>query len=102
MFLGVICRRGGIDIGGGIAQCLYVFVKLAIERVARHRVGIAKNDELHASTGDGDIHTAQVAQEADLAIIVGAHKGNQDNVAFLSLETVDGVDGDKAAVRFEE
>ena len=66
-----------------------------------HRRGIAQDDELHARTSNGDVHTAQVAQETDLSLVVGAHQRDDDNVALLPLETVYGVHGYQVAEGLE-
>ena len=70
--------------------------------MARHGLLIAEDDEFHAGAGDGYVHAPQVAQESYLSFVVGAHERDDDDVAFLSLETVDGVHGDEATVGFEE
>ena len=62
--------------------------------MASHGLHIAENDELHSGTSDGHVHAAQVAEEAYLTVVVGADEGNEDDVALLALEAVDGVDGD--------
>lgn len=59
-------------------------------------------DELHAGTRHGHIHAAEVAQKADVAFVVASHKGDDDDVAFLALKAVDGVDGDEMTERLEE
>ena len=64
--------------------------------------GVAEDDELHASAGDGDVHAAEVAEEADLSAGVGADEADEDDVAFLSLEAVHGVHGDEVAEGAEE
>ena len=84
-----------------ILQRLNVFIELAVERMAGHGLGIAKDDEFHAGTGNGHVHAAQVAQEANLSFVVGTYQRDDDDVALLSLETVDGVDGDETAERLE-
>ena len=63
---------------------------------------VAKDDELHASAGDGHVHATEIAEEANLALVVAAHKGDKDDVALLTLKAVDGVDGDEAAEGLEE
>ena len=78
------------------------FVQFLIERMCGHRGSRSKYDELHAGTGDGYIHATQVAQETDLLAVVVAYERYDDYVALLSLETVDGVHADGAAVRAEE
>ncbi len=70
--------------------------------MARHGRGIAEDDEFHAGACDGHVHASEVAQETDLSFVVGTDEGDEDDVAFLALETIDGVDADEVAVRFEE
>ena len=67
-----------------------------------HRRGIAQDDEFHAGTGDGDIHSAEVAEESDLSFIVGTHEGDEDDIALLSLEAIDGIHADETAIGLEE
>ena len=71
-----------------------------VELMLGECLDVADDDEFHACAGDGDVHAAQVAKESYLSLLVGAHEGDDDDVAFLSLEAVNGVDGDKAAVWF--
>jgi len=87
---------------GCYLQVLYVFPQLAVEGMAAEGGAVAEDDDLHAGTGDGHVHAAEIAQEADLALIVAAHKGDDDDVALLSLEAIDGVHGDEAAEWLEE
>ena len=70
--------------------------------MARHGRGIAEDDEFHTGACDGHVHAAEVTQETNLSFVVGADEGDEDDVAFLALEAVDGVDADEVAVRFEE
>ena len=70
--------------------------------MACHGRGIAEDDEFHAGACDGHVHASEVAQETDLSFVVGTDEGDEDDVAFLALETIDGVDADEVAVRFEE
>ena len=63
---------------------------------------IAEDDELHACSGDGYIHTAQVAQKAYLSLVVGTHHRDKDDVAFLPLEPVDGIHRNEMTVGLEE
>ena len=70
--------------------------------MACHGGGIAEDDEFHAGAGDGHVHASEVAQETDLSFVVGTDEGDEDDVAFLALEAVDGVDADEVAVRLEE
>lgn len=69
--------------------------------MAREGGGVAQDDELHAGAGDGHVHAAQVAQEAYLALVVGAHEAYEYHVALLALEAVDGVDRNQVAVGLE-
>ena len=62
----------------------------------------ADDDELHAGAGHGYVHAAQVAEKADVAFVVASYEGYDDDVAFLALETVDGVDGYEVAEGSEE
>ena len=83
-------------------QRLHVLVELAIEGVVGHGERVAEDDEFHASAGDGDVHAAQVAQEANLPFVVGAHERDEDDVAFLTLESIDSVHGEQVPEGFEE
>ena len=66
------------------------------------RQSIAEDDKLHPGTRYRHIHSAQIIQETDLSILVGTHETDQDDIAFLPLETVHRVDGDERAEGFEE
>ena len=59
------------------------------------RVGVAQDAELHPCAGGGNVHAAQIVQEAYLAFLVGAHQADDNHVALLSLEAVDGVHRDE-------
>ena len=84
------------------SECVDVFVEFFVEGMAGHGRGIAEDDQLHAGAGDSHIHPSQVAQETDLSFVVGADEGDEDDVAFLTLETIDGVHADQVAVGLEE
>ena len=84
------------------ADGLDVVVEALVEGVACHGGGVAQDEEFHAGAGNGDIHAAQVAQKADLALVVGAYQRDEDDVAFLPLETIDGVDRNQVTERFEK
>ena len=78
--------------------CLLRFVQAAdvgqqvgVEGMAGQRGRFAQDDKLHAGTGDGYVHAAQVAEESYLPLVVGADEGDEDDVALLPLEAVDGV-----------
>ena len=49
--------------------------------MAGHRRSITQDDEFHAGTGDGNIHTAEVAEEPNLSFIVGSHQRDEDNTS---------------------
>ena len=70
--------------------------------MARHGGGVAQNKEFHAGARDGDVHAPQVAQEADLACVVGPYQRNEYHIAFLALETVHGIDRYQVAEGLEE
>ena len=74
-------------------------LQLLIEWMLAQCVGIAEDDELHAGTGDGYVHAAQVAQKTDLALVVGTHQADENHVALLTLEAIYGVDGDEDVQR---
>ena len=63
------------------------------------RGGIAEDDQFHPGSGDGHIHTAQIAQETYLTIVIGTHQRYQYNVALLSLKAVNGIHTDQLAER---
>ena len=63
---------------------------------------IAQDDEFHAGTGHGYIHSAQVGQEANLSFVVASDKTYHDDVTLLSLKAIDGVDRDEMVERLEE
>ena len=62
---------------------------------------VAKDDEFHAGTSHGDIHATEVGEETNLPVVVAAHKADEDDVAFLSLKAIDGVDADDLTERTE-
>ena len=70
--------------------------------MAGHRRGITQDDEFHAGTGDGNIHTAEVAEEPNLSFIVGSHQRDEDDITLLPLETINGIHANQVAIRLEE
>ena len=68
--------------------------QLAVEAVAAQRRGVADDNEFHAGACHGDIHAAQVVQEAYLSLGIASHQTDDYHVAFLPLEAVYGADGD--------
>ena len=81
---------------------LEVLYELGVETVSGERFGIADNDEFHSGACNGDIHASYVAEETDGALVVVAYHAEDDDIAFLSLETVDAVDSDLLAKGAEE
>ena len=65
-------------------------------------VGGTYDDKFHAGAGHGYVHAAQVAEKAYVAVVVAADKGDDDDVALLTLETIDGVDGNQVAEGFKK
>ena len=68
----------------------------------RKCVGVTDNYEFHSRTSDSHIHTAQVAQESDVVVLVVSHHADNYNVAFLALKSVNGVSTDVATQWVEE
>ena len=81
---------------------MYVLPQLTVERMAGHGFLVTENDDFHAGSGDGDVHASQVAEETYLSVVVGAHERDDDDVALLSLEAVDGIDADKSSEGLEK
>ena len=92
----------GVGEGDEVAVGFEVVDELGVEGVAGEGVGVAEDDELHAGAGDGDVHAAEVAEEADGALVVVAHHTDDNDVAFLPLEAVDAAYGDLSAEGAEE
>ena len=79
-----------------------IVVKAAVEAVTAQSIGIADNQQFHASPCDCHIHAAQVAQKSDVAGIIASHKRNDDYITFLPLEPIDSIDLNQMAERLEE
>ena len=77
---------------------MYKLLQPSIEGMSSQRDGIAQDDELHAGTGHGYVHAAQVAEEAYLAFVVGADEADEDDIALLTLEAINGIDCHQVAV----
>ena len=75
-----------------ISDFLDVGVEASVEGVAGEGGGVAENDEFHAGASDSHVHASEVAQEADFAVVVGAHEADEYHVALLPLESIYGVD----------
>ena len=63
---------------------------------------IAQNDEFHAGSGDSNIHAAQVVEETNLSLFIGTYKGDDDDIAFLSLEPINSIYRNEVVERFEK
>ena len=63
---------------------------------------VADDDEFHSCTGDGHVHAAQVSQKAYLPLLVGPDERDDDDIALLSLKSINGIDADEVAVGLEE
>ena len=85
-----------------IVDCLHILPQFLVERMLRHRVLVAQDDELHSGSRHRHVHAAEVFQESDLSLVVGTYQRDEDHVSFLPLETVHRVYADQAAVRLEE
>ena len=57
-------------------QPLDILIQLPVEGVARQGGGIAQDDELHAGTGDGYVHSSQVIQETYLSVFIGTDQAD--------------------------
>lgn len=68
----------------------------------RQCIHIAEYDELHACPCDGNIHAAEVAEEAYLSLIIASHERENDDIALLSLESINGIHRDEMAIGLEE
>ena len=69
--------------------------------MTRQSVTVAQDDDLHTRSGDGYIHAAQVTEEANLSLVVGSYHRYDDDVAFLSLKTINRIDANESAKGFE-
>ena len=83
-------------------DCLHILPQFLVERMLRHRVFVAQDDELHAGSRHRHVHAAKVFQESYLTFIVGTYQRDENHVSFLTLETIYRVYADEAAVRLEE
>ena len=83
-------------------DCLHILPQFLVERMLRHRVLVAQDDELHSGSRHRHVHAAKVFQESYLTFIVGTYQRDENHVSFLSLETIYRVYADEAAVRLEE
>ena len=83
-------------------DCLHILPQFLVERMFRHRVLVAQDDELHAGSRHRHVHATEVFQESDLTFIIRAYQGDENHVSFLTLETIHRVYADEATVRLEE
>ena len=63
---------------------------------------IPQDDELHPGTRNRHIHPSQVVQETDWSVLVGTHQTDEDDIPFLTLETVHRIDGYQPPEGLEE
>ena len=70
----------------------HILVQLSVELVSVERLGIADDDEFHSCPRDGHVHAPEVGEETDVAAVVGTDKADEDDVALLTLKSVDGVE----------
>ena len=79
-----------------------ILVELLVKGMFGQSGSIPQNDEFHAGPRDGHVHTAQIVQETNLSVFVGPYQTDEDDVAFLPLETVHRIDGNQGTVGLEE
>lgn len=75
--------------------------EFSIESMVAHGFFVAKDYEFHFGSCHGNVHAAEVREEADLSAVVVAYEAYEYDVAFLTLETIDGADSDGMAERAE-
>ena len=63
---------------------------------------VAQDEQLHAGPGDRYVHASQVVEEADPSPLVCPNQADEDDVALLSLKTVDRMDRDQFTQRAEK
>ena len=85
-----------------IIEPFHILPQFLVERMFRHRVLVAQDDELHSGSRHRNVHAAKVFQKSDLSFIVGADQGDENHVSFLPLETIYRIHAYQAAVRLEE
>ena len=85
-----------------IIDCLHILPQFLVERMFRHCVLVAQDDELHAGSRHRHVHAAEVFQESYLTFIVGTYQRDEYHVSFLPLETIYRIHAYQAAVRLEE
>ena len=85
-----------------IIDCFHILPQFLVERMFRHRVLVAQDDELHSGSRHRHVHATEVFQESNLAFIVGTYQGDENHVALLTLETIHRIHADQTAVRLEE
>ena len=70
--------------------------------MARHGVAVSDDNQLHAGTSHGYVHAPQVPQKTNLPLVIGTHQRDDNDISFLSLKAIHGIDGNLSAVGFEE
>jgi hypothetical protein len=63
---------------------------------------ISQNNQLHAGTCNGYVHSPKVVEETDFSLFVGTYQTDKDDITLLTLKTVYGVDGYKLFIRRKE
>ncbi len=83
-----------------------VIEEVRVERMPPDRGGVAEDDEEPARAGEGDVHAADVREEADIRVIVGAHEIDDDRFLLAALEAIDGAhleaEGDRVGEELAE
>ena len=74
-----------------------IIIEFFIKCVPGKGGSVSQDHQFHTGTGDRYVHAPQVVQETDLSILVGPYQTDQDDIAFLPLETVNGMYGDQSA-----
>ena len=89
-----LCGKVWRAVVGTAVEREYIGVQRGVEAVARQRRCVADDDEFHPRPRHGDVHAAQVGEEAYVAPVVGADEADEHGIAFLPLEAVHRVDRD--------
>ena len=66
-----------------IIDCFHILPQFLVERMFRHRVLVAQDDELHSGSRHRHVHAAEVFQESYLSFIIGTNQGDENHVLSL-------------------
>ena len=88
----VINRRFRHFIDSGFRHIVYIRYEIAVEWMVHHSCFAAKYEQFHTCSCHCHIHSPDVGKEAYFAIFIGTDKADKDDVALLSLKTVDSID----------